>query len=171
MFGFVLFALILTVVILLIPTSKKKKKMEEVEKAKPKVRYESYYVWLMDAQNNVDRYENYYKRFYEENDDYFLPAKELKENCYYDEKVYKFEPYELPLKMENRDVYSYIEEGEWEKIGRVKKTADINGKLKLYIFPNIYKYVTESHVEKESDDSYFGIEVSRYVNVEEEPGI
>ena len=67
--------------------------------------------------------------------------------------------------MEKLDVYSYIEEGEWLKIGRVKKTANIEGRLKLYIFPNIYKYVTEDSVEKESDDSYFGLEVTQVVEL------
>lgn len=143
-----------------------KRKIEKLMQTKPKTKLESYYVWIMGGQESADRFENAYKKFYDENDEYFLSDKELKEGYDYGDKVYKFEPYELPLKMVNWDVYSYIEEGEWEKIGRIKSTADIDGKLKLFIFPNIYKYVTENHVEKESDDSYFGIEVSRYVNVE-----
>lgn len=163
MLTLIIIAIIITAIILLIPKSKNTLKKEQVEEEKPKHRIETHYVWLVDSQN-VARFEKAYKQFYEENSDYFLPARELKDYYSY-EKVYKFEPYELPLKMEKLDVYSYIEEGEWLKIGRVKKTADIEGRLKLYIFPNIYKYVTEDSVEKESDDSYFGLEVTQVVEL------
>ena len=128
-------------------------------KAVPKYEYETY--WVVDS-DYADKYYNFYRQDLTENPDYDLTAKELKED-FEDEKVYRYEPYELPLKMEGLDVYSYRDENEWEKIGRLKKTAKIDGDLTLALYPNIYKYVTEEGIQRESDDHYFGVEVRRIV--------
>ena len=109
---------------------------------------------------DADRFMNAYRGELEENDEYLLPAKELKE--YHEgEKVYKYLPLKLPMKMEEGEVYSYIDEDEWIKIGKLKKNADLDGELTLYLYPNTYKYVTEDSVEKESGDNYFGVEVKK----------
>lgn len=132
------------------------------KKEEPRVRVrtitETY--WLVDTQH-ADEFFKAYEEDLVENDDYDLSAKELKED-YEGEKVYRFEPLELPVRMENRDVYSCIED-KWMKIGRVKKTADLNGKITLYLYPNIYKKVWKDEIEKVSDDSYFGIDVTKIV--------
>lgn len=132
----------------------KKKKEEPV---KPETSIE--YYWLLDTQN-ADKFERAYKHDFDENDDYTLPAKELKED-FEGEKVYKYEPYELPMKLEGRDVYSYIKEGQWLKVGRIKKNADIDGKITLRLFPNTYKKIYSDEIEKVVGDSYFGIEVEK----------
>lgn len=144
--------------------NQKKAEAERIEKERIASipRYETKVYWVVDC-NCAEKYIKYYRDELEENGDYNLSAKELKEN-FCDEKVYKFEPLELPLKMEGLDVYSYRENEEWEKIGRLKKTSDINGELKLCLYPNIFKYVTEEGVSKETDDSYFGVTVRRRVN-------
>ena len=129
-----------------------KKRMAEP----PKPKTESIYHWLVDTEN-AERFVKAYKQDLQENYDYNLSAKELRE--YYIGKVYKYEPLDLPCKLEGHDVYSYIDENEWIKVGRLKKNADIDGEIKLRLFVNIYKYVTENSVEKESDEPYFGVEV------------
>lgn len=137
------------------------KEMPKVAPSAPKYRTETNTYWVVDC-DCAEKYIKYYRDELEENDDYNLSAKELKED-FCDEKVYKFEPLELPLKMEGLDVYSYRENEEWEKIGRLKKTSDINGELELYLYPNIFKYVTEEGISKETDDSYFGVTVTKKV--------
>lgn len=130
------------------------------KKEEPRVRTITETYWLVDTQH-ADEFFKAYEEDLVENDDYDLSAKELKED-YEGEKVYRFEPLELPVRMENRDVYSCIED-KWMKIGRVKKTADLNGKITLYLYPNIYKKVWKDEIEKVSDDSYFGIDVTKIV--------
>lgn len=141
----------------------KKAEAERIEKvaSMPRYRTETNTYWVVDC-DCAEKYLRFYRDELEENDDYNLSAKELKED-FCDEKVYKFEPLELPLKMEGLDVYSYRDKEEWEKIGRLKKTSDINGELELYLYPNIFKYVTEEGVSKETDDSYFGVTVTKKV--------
>ena len=131
------------------------------KKEEPRVMTITETYWLVDTQH-ADEFFKAYEEDLVENDDYDLSAKELKED-YEGEKVYRFEPLELPVRMENRDVYSCIED-KWMKIGRVKKTADLNGKITLYLYPNIYKKVWKDEIEKVSDDSYFGIDVTKIVS-------
>lgn len=147
-------------------TKKKEKKAEEpkkeTERIEPLPRYETKTYWVVDC-DVADKYVRFYKEDLEENDDYNLTAKELKE-YYTDEKVYKYEPLELPLKMEGLDVYSYRDIDEWERIGRLKKTSKTDGEMVLNLYPNIYKYVTEEGVSRETDESYFGVTVTRKVD-------
>lgn len=132
------------------------------KETKPKTRTVTNIYYLVDTEN-AERVRKYYRQDLEENDEYFQSAKELKE--YYDhEKVWKYEPFEIPFKLEGRDVYTNIED-EWFKIGRLKKTADIEGKLTCYYYVNEYKYVTEDSVEKEKDEDYFGIEVTKTITL------
>ena len=133
------------------------KKVEEWRRSLPK--YETKINWFAESEY-ADKFLKAYRNELEENEDYNLSAKELKE--YYDEeKVYKYEPLKLPMKIEDLDVYSYIDEDDWIRIGRLKKNADLDGELTLYLYPNTYKYVTEDNIEKETEDSYFGVEVKR----------
>lgn len=141
---------------------KKKEKPKPIEPVKPKTRTILNVYYLADTENEK-RVRKYYNQDLEENDEYFQSAKELKE--YYDhEKVWKYEPVEIPFKLEGRDVYTEIED-EWFKIGRLKKAADIDGKLTCYFYVNEYKYVTEDSVEKEKGDDYFGVEVKKTVTL------
>lgn len=166
-------ATLITLLIFIIPVAvvgfiifkvvKKPKKAEPIkaEPTAPRYRTETNTYWVVDC-DCAEKYLRFYRDELEENDDYNLSAKELKED-FCDEKVYKFEPLELPLKMEGLDVYSYRDKEEWEKIGRLKKTSDINGELELYLYPNTYKYVTEEGIDRETEDSYFGVTVTKKV--------
>jgi len=140
---------------------KKTTKDRPVEK-KPTVRHEKETYWVIDS-DCADKYFSYYRQDLIENDDYDLSAKELKED-FEDMKVYRYEPLDLPLKMEGFDVYSYRDKDEWEKIGRLKKSSNLEGKQTLMLYPNIYKSVTEEGISKESEDHYFGVTVERTVS-------
>ena len=134
------------------------KKKEE----KPRIRHITDVVYLIDTENEK-RVRKYYNEELVENDEYYQSAKELKE--YYDhERVWKYEPVEIPFKMEGQEVYTELD-GEWIRIGKVKKNADLDGKLTCYLYVKEYKYVTEDTVEKEKGDDYFGIEVEKTVTL------
>lgn len=127
-----------------------KKKPEE-----PRKRYITEVNYLVDIEN-ADRVRKHCKEDLIENDEYYLSAKELKEN-YDHERVWKYAPVEIPFKLEGKQVYTEID-GEWFRIGRVKKTADLEGNLHCYFYVKEYKYVSDT-VEKEKGDDFFGIEV------------
>lgn len=136
--------------------SKRKPKIKAEPGNEPKYSITTDLYYLADTEN-ADRVYKYHREDLEENDEYHRSAKELKED-YDHEKVWKYEPLELPFKLEGREVYTELD-GEWAKVGRLKKTADIEGgELKLYLYPNEYKYVTEDSVEKEKGEHYFRIE-------------
>lgn len=131
-------------------------KKKKTEAPKPRYSITTDLFYLVDTEN-ADRVMKFYKEDLIENDEYYRTAKELKED-YDHEKVWKYEPLEIPFRLEGREVYAQLDD-EWVKVGRLKKTADIEGgELKLYLYVNEYKYVTEDSIEKENGDHYFGIE-------------
>lgn len=134
------------------------KKKEE----KPRVRTITDINYLVEIKNE-DKIFKLVKDDLDENDEYSESAKYLKEN-YDHEKVYKYEPYELPFKIENKYVFAQVED-KWYKVGRLKKTADLDGELTLYLYPNEYKYVTDDYIEREKGDHYFGIEVIKTITL------
>ena len=150
---------IAVLIILAVKKLKKEKPKADVKEVSYKDMPESVYHWVVDTQN-AERFVKAYKQDLQENYDYNLTAKELRE-YYIGEKVYKYEPLDLPCKLEGHDVYSYIDDGEWIKVGRLKKNADIDGEITLRLFVNTYKYVTEDSINRETDDPYFGVEVKK----------
>ena len=149
--------------ILLIKWANKPSKKKAVE-PKQDYRIERSINWVVDS-DNVEKFVRYYRDELQENEDYFLPNKDILEDFMEGEKIYKYEPLELPLKMEGKDVYSYIDEDQWIKIGRLKKNADLDGKLTLYLYVNTYKRVNDDSVGKDSGDSYFGVECMKKINL------
>lgn len=128
-------------------------------KKESKTRYVYETIYLADTENE-EVFNKALKGEYYENPEYDYTAKELKED-YMGERVYKFAPYDLPHKIEDGWVYSYLEEGKWLKIGRVKRTdlKKLDGEVSLAIYPGIYKYVREDGIEKDERDPYFAITV------------
>ena len=110
-------------------------------------------VYLND-QENADRFFRFYKDDFYENDDFDLSARDLKDS-YYCEKVYKYDRFELPYKIEGGVVYSMLDD--WVKVGTIKRKIPEGSAF--YLFPNIYKYVGNDSVEKVSGDHYFGFEI------------
>ena len=134
-----------------------KKKKKEPE---PRVRIIRDVNYLVETEN-ADKIYKIVKDDLDENPEYSNTAKELRE--FYDhEKVWKYEPYELPFKLEGKYVYAQLGE-EWLKVGRLKRGADLDGELTLYLYPNEYKYVTQDSIEKEKGDHYFGIETTKTI--------
>lgn len=130
------------------------------KKEKPRIIYDT--IKLVDTDIDITvNFDKAYKREYTENDDYHLSAKELKED-YLNQRVYKYDPYELPFKMDGVDVYSQIKD-KWIKVGRVKKTEMnlLNDTATLLIYPGAYKYVREDGIEKDETVPYFAISVMR----------
>ena len=143
----------IAIIILLIP----KKRKPTINEPQTVSRTRVYYEWLKDQQN-ARYFCNYLNQYFEENEEYYRSARPLKRD-YFNEKVYRYMPYRIPLKIKENAVYSYVKEGEWLKVGKLREDAQINGIQKLFLFPNVYKYVTEDSVQKESDEPYFGLEI------------
>lgn len=157
MFWFIVFIIGSTLFIISLTIQlKERKRLQEIENMPKTIRKSN---WLLDS-IDAGKYMKAYRDRLVENDDYVLPAKELKED-FAGEKVYKYMPIELPLKLDGLDVYSYVEKDEWEKIGRLRKNADLDGVQTLYLYPNTYKYVTEDGIEKDQEDDYFGVVTTR----------
>lgn len=114
-------------------------------------------------QENADRFFRFYKEDFDENDEYDRSAKELKED-YDEEKVYRYDPYQLDYKIEDRQVFAKLDD-EWVHVARLKKTQSIPEDALFFLYPNVYKYVTEEEVSKETGDSYFGFEYKKKVGI------
>lgn len=122
------------------------------------------YLWLMDTEDIGNKFYRAYKEDLEENDDYHMTKKEILDEYYLGDKIYKYEPFSLPFKVEDRKVFSQLEDGEWTFVGNIKK-RDIEKyeksiRTELYLMPNYFKKVNDETVEADSGDSYFGLEVT-----------
>ena len=141
------------------------KKKEEPKPAEPQKKIITKYLWLIDEEGIGNKFFHAYKDDLSENDEYSQTKKEIMDG-YYDngEKIYKYEPFELPFKIDDDKVYSYIDEDKWIPVGTLKKSD--KGKLKrsteteLYLMPNYYKRVIYDDIETEHGDAYFGLEVT-----------
>lgn len=138
-----------------------KKKKEVIEAPKERFEYETLY--LADIENG-EKFERAYKEDFDENDDWHCTKKELIED-FWEERVYRYEPYELPLKIEGDQVYSWIKEDEWIRVGRIKRTdkSKLDGEVKLFLYLNIYKYARGEEVIKQSGSPYFGLTVKKTI--------
>lgn len=139
---------------------KEERRIEQAKQRRPK--YYTKKLWIYGT-DEAEKFFKAYKEDLTENDDYHLPAKELHED-FDDEKVFKYEPLDLPYKNEDQKIYSWIDKDEWIYIGSLKKKdlEDLqrSSSSTLYLYSNIYKYVTEDSIEKDEDEHYFGIEVT-----------
>jgi len=132
------------------------------EPARPKKIQE--YLWLMDTEDIGNKFVRAYKEDLDENDDYHMTKKEILDEYFDGDKIYKYEPFSLPFKVEDRKVFSQLEDGEWTFVGNIKK-RDIEKyeksiRTELYLMPNYFKKVNDETVEADSGDSYFGLEVT-----------
>lgn len=163
----IMLAIVLPFVIVIAKGIKKAKKEKPVPKAaitepvEPrKITYDEY-LWLQDTEDVGNKFFQAYKDDLEENDDYHMTKKEILEEYYDGDKIYKYEPFLLPFKVEDGKVYSYIKEDEWIYVGSLKK-RDIakyerSKRTELYLMPNYFKKVYDDSVETDSGDSYFGL--------------
>ena len=134
---------------------------EPAEPKKPEPKWQ--YLWLVKEDQTLgNKFEKWYKEELNENPEYFRSNKDLRED-YYDEKIYQYEPFELPFKIEENKVFSYMKEDEWIPVGTIKKNDQEAVKnaleTKLCLMPNRYKHVGDDYVQKENGDTYFGLKV------------
>ena len=130
-----------------------------IEEPKPQWKY----LWLLKEDQKLgNKFEKWYKENLTENPDYFQSNKTLKD-YYYDERIYQYEPYELPLKIEGNKVFSYMKENEWVLVGYIRENdrESLENALetKLCLMSNRYKRVGDNYVQKESGDAYFGLKI------------
>ena len=171
-FTFVLLALVLFPFVFLISKiTHKKEPIQDVpvvvpEPAKEPVK-EPEPIWkylylVKEDQRLGNKFERWYKEQLVENPEYFRSNAELKD-YYYEEKVYQYNPFELPFKIEDNKVYSYMKENEWICVGTVKDADRLmleNSLIqRLYLLPNKYRHVGDNYVQKESGDTYFGLKI------------
>ena len=142
-------------------TPSREKPIEPAEPAETRKLTYDEYLWLQDTEDIGNRFYRAYKDDLEENDDYHMTKKEILEDYYDGDKIYKYEPFLLPFKVEDGKVYSYIKEDDWVCVGTLKK-RDIakyerSRKSELYLMPNYFKKVYDDEVEADHGDTYFGL--------------
>lgn len=134
---------------------------EPVVEERPKI--EKSYVYLKDTDTIGNKFVRYYRSDLQENDEYYRANKDLKDD-YYNEKIYQYEPLEVPYKIEGDQVFSYMKDDEWQFVGKIREKQmfliEKSIDTKLYLMPNTYKRVGDGYVQKESGDSYFGLLVT-----------
>ena len=142
---------------ILIVFSVKKKKDEQLSIPNRNIAQnapKSFTEWMSDPDEMAEKFLKYYRDQLEENDDYYLSAKELKED-FAEEKVYMYEPLELEFRREEKKIYAKMDD-KYYYVGSLKKDYE-KCLLTLYLYPNIYKYVGET-IEKEKGDPFFGVD-------------
>lgn len=121
------------------------------------------YLWLQNTDDVGNQFFKAYKDELEESDDYHMTKKEILDEYYDGGKIYKYEPFSLPFKVENGKVYSYIKQDEWICVGTIKKREiakyEQSIKTELCLMPNYFKVVDDDSVITDSGDSYFGLSV------------
>lgn len=117
------------------------------------------YFYLTDIEN-AEKFFNYYKDEFEENDDYNETKKYLLENYYEGDRVYKYLPFELECSIDGDIVYSELDDKLY-KVGRIKRqdVPKITQNAILVLYPNVFKAIREDEIEKASQDAYFGLKV------------
>lgn len=142
---------------------KKEEPKEEITPAEPPKKKKAYDMWLeLTDEDQAEDFFKHYKKDMNTMSDYSLTVKELKE--YYDgEYVYKYFPYSLPFKIEGNEVYSYIKENDWILIGKIREGEmqylEKSKYQMLFLYPNIYKIVSEDGIDKVEDDPYFNLKL------------
>lgn len=126
---------------------------EPPKKKKPEYEYRMIY---LENQEHIEDFYKHYKKDMTVTNLYQLPASELKED-WYGEKIYKYYPLKISYEIRGNDVYSYIKEGKWMKIGTIDdESIELIQKYftKFQIYSGDYKEVYDT-IEKEEDDPFF----------------
>ena len=99
---------------------------------------------------HIDDFIKKYDEQFVENDDYRFKQARMKDE-HYGEKVYRYSPAYLPVKVEGHDVYSKLDD--WVKVGEIEE--EINGKPSLLLYINEYKDVKNIEVRKVKGDPFY----------------
>ena len=152
----ILLAIVLIASIVVIKDRKDLKKRRSFVK-----RYEYKTIYLKDMENENKFYKTL-KGDLDENPEYDLSTSELRQG-YIGEKVFRYYPYNLDMKIEGNEVYGCLN-GEWLRVGTLKRgTKELAQDGTLALYPMIYKMVFDDEIRKVSGDPYFAIEVKKEI--------
>lgn len=122
------------------------------------------YLWLMETEDIGNKFFRAFREDLEETDEYHMTKKEILDEYFDGDKIYKYEPFSLPFKVEDGKVYSYIEEEKWIYVGSIKKKEiakyEQSTETDLQLMPNYFKKVNDETIESDHGDAYFGLEVT-----------
>ena len=153
----ILLAIVLIASIVVIKDRKDLKKRTSL----PKKRYDYKTIYLKDTENENKFYKTL-KGDLDENPEYDLSTSELRQG-YIGEKVFRYYPYNLDMKIEGNEVYGCLN-GEWLRVGTLKRgTKKLAQEGTLALYPMIYKMVFDDEIRKVSGDPYFAIEVKKEI--------
>lgn len=110
---------------------------------------------FVQEQRNTQQFYEAYKSRLETDPDYKSQIEGVRH--------FKYHPIELPCRIEERNVYSYINKGEWIKIGTLDPhKIDVIDKQKrrLKLYPNIYRLIRDGETEEKEDHKYFAFPYS-----------
>lgn len=144
-----IFASCLTAIIFIV-LKKDRKRLEERNNLP---RFKTVEIPVLNPQH-IDEFIKKYDEQFIENDDYRFKQARMKEE-HYGEKVYRYSPAYLPVKVEGHDVYSTL--GDWVKVGEVEQ--EIEGDPTLLLFINEYKDVRNIGFEKVKGDPFYLLKV------------
>lgn len=152
---FIILAVIVLIVAyaLLMPEIKHKRTFGKWSWEKSKVKFKTIEVPVLKPQHADELILKYDEQFVE-NDDYRFKRARMK-NEHYGEKVYRYSPAYLPVKVEGHDVYSKLDD--WVKVGEIEE--EINGKPSLLLYINEYKDVKNIEVRKVKGDPFYVLKV------------
>lgn len=130
-----------------------KKDRKRLEERNNLPRFKTVEIPVLNPQH-IDEFIKKYDEQFIENDDYRFKQARMKDE-HYGEKVYRYSPAYLPVKVEGHDVYSML--GDWVKVGEIEE--EINGKPSLLLFINEYKDVRNIGFEKVKGDPFYVLKV------------
>lgn len=130
-----------------------KKDRKRLEERNNLPRFKTVEIPVLNPQH-MDEFIKKYDEQFIENDDYRFKQARMKDE-HYGEKVYRYSPAYLPVKVEGHDVYSML--GDWVKVGEIEE--DINGKPSLLLYINEYKDVKNIGFEKVKGDPFYVLKV------------
>ena len=137
-----------------------KEEPKQAEPTEEQPAYKTTYVFLRDTETIGNKFVRYFKEDLQENDEFYRSNKDLKEE-YFNEKIFQYEPLEIPYKIEGDQVFSYMKNDEWQFVGRIRESqmflVEKSIETKLFLMPNTYKRVGDGYLQKESGDAYFGL--------------
>lgn len=125
---------------------------KERERTKPKPT-KTTMVSVLNPQH-IEEFIQKYDAQFTENEEYRYKEPRLKDE-FYGEKVYRYRPAYLPLRIEGNDVYSKLDD--WVKVGELSEEIDGDPTLLLYI--NEYKDVKNLEIKKVKGDPYYVLKV------------
>lgn len=130
-----------------------KKDRDDLKRRNNVPRYKIIEIPVVNSEH-IEEFVRKYDDQFIENDDYRFRQARMKEE-HYGEKVYRYSPAYLPVKVEGHDVYSKLDD--WVKVGEIGQ--EINGEPTLMLYINEYKEVRNLGIDKVKGDPFYLLKV------------